>query len=76
MVLSQDALSHYDENLCEDEGGFCGYLGCEGHTGKLFWYTENSINFRIEIYATKTEIEWFIFSFYFIYFGNRLKNDC
>ena len=22
MVLSQDALSHYDENLCEDEGGF------------------------------------------------------
>ena len=20
MVLSQDALSHYDENLCEDEG--------------------------------------------------------
>ena len=49
MVLSQDALSHYDENLCEDEGFFCGYLGSEGHTQKLFWYTENPINFRIEI---------------------------
>ena len=48
-VLPQDVLSHYDEDSCVYKAFFCGCLGCEGYTHKLFCYAENPINFRIEI---------------------------
>ena len=42
-------LFHIMMKICVDESFFYGCFGCEGETGNLLLYTENSISFRIEI---------------------------
>ena len=54
-------------------------LACKCQTQKLFWYTENPINSRIEIQATKKKIEWFIlFDFICFYLPGQswTSNQC